>query len=280
MNRVEVIFLGLLCGLGTSWWGLVWVPQLHLGNQQPVATPGTSQTYPPARPGMAVRGQQVYRANGCFYCHTQQVRARGLGPEFQGTNAIVRYLGADIQRGWGRRFTVALDYLRDQPVMIGRVRVGPDLTNLRVRRPNDGLQTNLFWHLRHLYDPPSAVAGSTMPAHRFLFDMQPVKSGRLARPNEPAWVDESSRLEITPRPEALALADYLFSLEADAPLYEAPLPTPQSAPIPPVAPTNVTGMVSRRSRLTLKTSPVSFNQGAALPEPRSRHTLTGVKHPS
>jgi len=226
MNRVSFIFVGLLCTLAVSWWGLVLVPQFHLGSQQPVAVPGSSQTYPAPRLGLATRGQEVYRANGCFYCHTQQVRATGLAPEFQTTNAIVRYLGADIERGWGQRLSVARDYLRDQPVMIGSRRVGPDLTNIGMRRPNDPVQANLLWHLRHLYDPPSVAEGSAMPAHRFLFDQRRVQPGQSVNTNELAWVDLDTRLEIVPKPEAVALAFYLFSLEVNVPLYEAPLPAP------------------------------------------------------
>jgi cytochrome c oxidase cbb3-type subunit 2 len=167
------------------------------------------------------------------------VRATGLGPEFQTTNATVRYLGADIERGWGRRFSVAQDYLRDQPVMIGALRVGPDLTNLGARRPNDELQANLLWHLRHLYDPPSVAEGSTMPAHRFLFDKRRLEPGRPAVTNELAWADANPRFEIVPKPGAVALASYLFSLESDVPLYDAPLPTPPESAAdssPPAAP--------------------------------------------
>ena len=242
MNQTALVLLGLLFTLASSWWGLVLVPQLQLGRQEPVAVPGTTQTYPSPRPGWAALGQEVYRANGCFYCHTRQVQATGLAPEFQTTHAIVRYLGADLERGWGQRASVAQDYLRDQPVMIGQLRVGPDLANLGTRRPHDELGANLMWHLRHLYDPPSVVEHSAMPAHRFLFEKRPLKPGQATHrslfgnrelksgPPTPtrayAWVDQDPRFEVVPSPEALALAACLFSLQADRALYEAPLPSP------------------------------------------------------
>ena len=229
MKHVAPVCLGLLLTLGTSWWGLVVIPQRQLGALQPWAVPGSVLTYPSPRPDLAARGQEVYRANGCFHCHTQQVQATGLAPEFQTTNATVRYLGPDFDRGWGQRVSVARDYLRDQPVMIGALRVGPDLANLGVRRPKDELQANLLWHLRHLYDPPSVAEGSTMPAHRFLFAKRRLKPGQSVSLNEFGWADADPRFEIVPKPEAVALASYLFSLEMDAPLDEAPLSTPPEA---------------------------------------------------
>jgi hypothetical protein len=45
----------------------------------------------------------------------------------KGVPTITEFFGADLARGWGRRRTVARDYLRDQPVMLGTVRFGPDL---------------------------------------------------------------------------------------------------------------------------------------------------------
>ena len=180
--------------------------------------------------------------------------------EFQATNALVRYLGADIERGWGLRASVARDYLHDRPVMIGQLRVGPDLTNLGLRRPDDEAGANLLWHLRHLYDPASVVDHSTMPAHRFLFQTRPLKPGQTTHrslfgnrelksgppmPTSPyAWVDDDPRFEVVPSPEALALAAYLFSLQVVTPLYEAPLPSaswPDVAPaVAPVTPPTAT----------------------------------------
>jgi cytochrome c oxidase cbb3-type subunit 2 len=240
MNRGRLILLGVFSTLATSWWGLVVAPQLQLGNQQPVALRGTTQAYPPGRPGLAVQGEQVYRANGCLYCHTQQVRTAGAGAVFR-QGSVARYVSTDIERGWGKRFSVAEDYLRDHPVMIGHRRVGPDLTNVGVRQPNDETQTNLLWHLRHLYEPVSVAKDSAMPAYRFLFEKRRLKPGQEVATNALAWIERDGISEIVPKPEAVALAAYLFSLDSDAPLFEAPLPAPPK-PTPdsnaPAAPVN------------------------------------------
>jgi CheY-like chemotaxis protein len=67
-------------------------------------------------PGMVVRGARVYAANGCVYCHSQQVR-----PE---------YGGSDIERHWGERRSAPRDYIFEPIVFLGEMRIGPDLANV------------------------------------------------------------------------------------------------------------------------------------------------------
>ncbi len=74
MKHGPLIFLGVFFTLATSWCGLIFAPQLQLGSQQPVKIEATGQLYPSARPGLAQQGAEVYRANGCVHCHSQQVR--------------------------------------------------------------------------------------------------------------------------------------------------------------------------------------------------------------
>jgi cbb3-type cytochrome oxidase cytochrome c subunit len=136
--------------------------------------------------------------------------------------------GADISRGWGKRRTVAQDYVYDSVVQVGTRRAGPDLANVGApsRKPDAS------WQLRHLYAPQAEVEGSTMPPYRFLFEKRktgPVPSddalkltGKYAPP---------AGYEIVPTDEARALVAYLLSLRADAPLFESPV-TPPPAPAP------------------------------------------------
>jgi cytochrome c oxidase cbb3-type subunit 2 len=133
--------------------------------------------------------------------------------------------GSDIARGWGQRRSVAQDFLYDLPVQLGTRRAGPDLANVGLRQPD------VNWHLRHLYAPAAEVKGSTMPPYRFLFRQQPVKpdSGALALTGEFA---PPAGFEIVPTDEARALAAYLVSLRAEAPLWESPF-TPPPAPAAP-----------------------------------------------
>jgi len=207
MNQGPIIFLGVYLAMALSWLGMVFVPEMQLGRMQETTVPPAGARYPAPRNGLAQEGRDVYRANGCYYCHTQQVRARGFG--------------ADFERGWGARHSVAPDYLYDRPVMLGNLRVGPDLANIGVRQPDAAT------HLLHLYNPQITAKGSTMPPYKFLFEKRKISgspspealklSGEFAP--EPGF-------EVVPKPEALALVAYLQSLRADVPLFEAPLPLP------------------------------------------------------
>src|SRR5208283_2595815 len=68
-----LVFLAALIALSASWGGFVIAPQLQVGSQRQTNTVGTAETYPLARPGLAHQGEEVYRANGCAYCHSQQI---------------------------------------------------------------------------------------------------------------------------------------------------------------------------------------------------------------
>ena len=106
-----------------------------------------------------LRGREVYIANGCVYCHTQQPRDRNLGPDFE--------------RGWGRA-SVPADYVYDKPHLLGSMRTGPDLFNIGARQPSKD------WHLGHLYQPSAYVPGSIMPAYPYLFNVKDAAGARRA----------------------------------------------------------------------------------------------------
>ncbi len=202
MKYGPLIFVGIFLTLASSWCGLVLMPQIQLGRQQAVKIEETGEFYPAPRSGLAQQGFEIYRANGCIYCHSQQVRPEGFG--------------ADILRNWGPRRTVARDYLYDKPVMLGTMRTGPDLANIGLRQPS------AEWHLRHLYNPQITSKGSIMPPFRFLFEKR--KIGLRPSPDALKLTGEFAPepgYEIVPKPEATALVQYLLSLKADAPLPEA-----------------------------------------------------------
>jgi len=77
MNYSCLIFFGVFVTFVASWWGMIFAPQLQIGSQQPKVPEGFAIAYPTARPGIASQGHQVYVANGCVYCHSQQVRQEG-----------------------------------------------------------------------------------------------------------------------------------------------------------------------------------------------------------
>ena len=75
MNHGPLIFLGVLASFLAAWWGLVFAPQVQIGSQQ--ATQGENGAFPVRRLGLAEQGREVYVANGCVHCHSQQVRQEG-----------------------------------------------------------------------------------------------------------------------------------------------------------------------------------------------------------
>jgi len=204
MNRAPLIFLGVFCTLAFSWAGIVLTNQLSYGGLTPYQDELEGVAYPVATPGIAQRGALVYQDLGCVYCHTQQVRRAGFG--------------ADIERGWGERQSVARDYIREKTVMLGTMRTGPDLRNIGAR------QADANWHLLHLYDPQITSRGSTMPPYRFLFEKREIIGE--ASPDAltlPATYSDGASLpadslptegcEIVPTERAQSLVAYLINLK-------------------------------------------------------------------
>src|SRR5437867_574628 len=80
-----------------------------------------TDVYPQPQSGMVERGSRVYAANGCIYCHSQQVRAD--------------YAADDIERKWGDRRSAPRDYIFERPIFLGKMRMGQDLSNIGARAP-------------------------------------------------------------------------------------------------------------------------------------------------
>jgi cytochrome c oxidase cbb3-type subunit II len=213
MNRGPLLFLGAFCVLAFSWTGLVLTNQITTGRLAPYFDENEAAVYPSTLPGMVQRGRLVYQDLGCAACHTQQVRRPGFG--------------SDQQRGWGERQSVARDYLRENPVLLGDMRIGPDLRNVGARRDDPD------WHYQHLYDPRLTVAGSTMPAFRFLFEErkivgQPSVEALTLPPPHTAPVG----YEIVPTERAKSLVAYLISLKDTYAYPETNNVPPPAAPGP------------------------------------------------
>jgi len=121
MKGFTTLVLGIFATLAFSWMGLAFIPNLQIGHLEPQTDEEGKDAYPAPKSGMAERGHRVYVANGCFYCHSQQVRAD--------------YAGSDIERKWGERRSAPRDYIFDRPAELGRMRMGPDLANIGHRAP-------------------------------------------------------------------------------------------------------------------------------------------------
>lgn len=216
MKGLAPLILGIFGTFAFSWAGLTLVPNAQIGHLDPQTDEDGTDIYPMPKSGMAERGRQVYVANGCFYCHSQQVRAD--------------YAASDIERKWGQRRSAPRDYLFDRPVLLGKSRMGPDLANIGQRAPaqepdaappgsaaaqvgsppaakssasaapvanapspapasaapavaspapaKDGepLLYSAAWHHRHLYDPRTIANYSNMPSYRFLYEKRKIGS--------------------------------------------------------------------------------------------------------
>ena len=78
MNKSPWIFLGVIATLSLSWWGMVYGPAAQLGAQAPEMANGQPSAPTPLS-GLAQQGEQVYRANGCYYCHTRAANGGEFG---------------------------------------------------------------------------------------------------------------------------------------------------------------------------------------------------------
>ena len=119
MKGLMPLFLGVFGTFTFSWVGLTVIPNLQIGGLNPQMDEEGTDIYPMPQSGMVAHGRSVYAANGCIYCHSQQVR-----PD---------YASSDIDRKWGSRRSAPRDYVFDRPVLLGKERMGPDLANIGKR---------------------------------------------------------------------------------------------------------------------------------------------------
>jgi cytochrome c oxidase cbb3-type subunit 2 len=187
--------------------------------------PGITLSQTPAGPGVKpltpieAEGRDVYVANGCSYCHTQQVRPL---PQDQ---------------GFGRPSAPG-DFAYQTPELLGSERTGPDLTNIGARQPST------VWQYIHLYNPRAVVPQSIMPSFDFLFDVVDTAPAGVTPVALPKAFAPPHGV-VVPRPEAKALLAYLLSLKqpplpgadataASGTVAPAPGPAAGSAPAPAV----------------------------------------------
>jgi len=123
MKGLTSLFLGIFGTFAFSWVGLTVIPNWQIGHLNPQADEEGTDIYPQPQSGMVERGARVYAANGCVYCHSQQVRAD--------------YAANDIERGWGNRRSAPRDYIFDRPVFLGKMRMGQDIANIGARAPKE-----------------------------------------------------------------------------------------------------------------------------------------------
>src|ERR1700754_5323150 len=89
------------------------------------------------------RGRDIYVREGCYLCHSQQIRT----------------LRDEVER-YGH-YSIAAESMYDHPFQWGSKRIGPDLARV-------GGKYSSEWHYAHLRNPQSMVPESLMPHYGFL----------------------------------------------------------------------------------------------------------------
>lgn len=141
------------------------------------------------------RGLAIYVAEGCLYCHTQQVRPLPVDKPFGRPSAPGDYARLRPQDPW-----------RMTPALLGTERTGPDLSNMAARQPSD------MWNFIHLFNPRAVVKDSVMQAYPWLFAVKATLSpGEVAVPVPPGFAKQGGKVVTTQA--ARDLVSYLLALK-------------------------------------------------------------------
>lgn len=92
---------------------------------------------------LELAGRNIYVREGCYTCHSQQIRS----------------LRDEVER-YGH-WSLAAESMYDHPFQWGSKRIGPDLARVGGKYSND-------WQAAHLINPQALVPESLMPSYRFL----------------------------------------------------------------------------------------------------------------
>ena len=133
---------------------------------------------------LELAGRDIYVREGCYLCHSQQIRP------FR--DEVERY----------GHYSLAAESMYDHPFQWGSERQGPDLARVGGKYSND-------WHIAHLADPRDVVPESIMPPYAFLAD-HAVDLGSLAshmRTNRIVGVPYTDEMIANAKADAAAQAD-------------------------------------------------------------------------
>ena len=103
---------------------------------------------------LELAGAKIYKREGCYGCHSQQVRV----------------LRDEVER-YGH-YSIASESMYDYPFQWGSKRTGPDLARIGAKYSDE-------WHTRHLINPRDVVPESIMPGYKFLTENE-VPTGKTA----------------------------------------------------------------------------------------------------
>ncbi|MBT3635574.1 MAG: cytochrome c [Opitutae bacterium] len=223
MNNIFKFSFGILTTLAFAWLAFVVGANLQYGDLSPEAEnledddsrEPDAELFPKDMPGLAKQGAEEYLALGCVSCHTQQVRLFTT-KDSEGKSIVEG--GMDVERGWGKRASMARDYVLQDHVMLGNTRIGPDLANFGMtEKDND-------WLHRHLFEPQSLVPDSICPPSPFLYEVSDdPRDGSIAIPSHEDHGDERQKSRyVVPSIRANRIVAYLKALKQDYELPELP----------------------------------------------------------
>jgi cytochrome c oxidase cbb3-type subunit 2 len=152
---------------------------------------------------LEVRGRDIYVREGCYLCHSQQVRA----------------LRDEVER-YGH-YSIAAESMYDHPFQWGSKRTGPDLARVGGKYSNE-------WHIAHLKNAQSVVPESLMPHYAFLADTPLDTSDLQARLRTLRHVG----VPYTDEDIANAQADLLAQANPDADTADLLKRYPKAVPVP------------------------------------------------
>ncbi len=92
---------------------------------------------------LELAGRDIYVAEGCYNCHSQQIRPM--------RHEVLRY----------GEYSKAGESIYDRPFQWGSRRIGPDLARV-------GNKLTASWHVRHFNEPNDTSQGSIMPSYSHL----------------------------------------------------------------------------------------------------------------
>ena len=92
---------------------------------------------------LELAGQGIYIREGCYGCHSQQIRP----------------LRDEVER-YGH-YSLAAESMYDHPFQWGSKRTGPDLARVGAKYSDE-------WHVQHMINPRDLVPESIMPAYAFM----------------------------------------------------------------------------------------------------------------
>lgn len=101
------------------------------------------------------KGEDIYKIEGCWYCHTDQTRT------------LIQDTVANGTESFAAPPSSANEYIFQHTSFLGTRRIGPDLSRVGVKRPSRD------WHKAHFWSPKTASLGSIMPSFRHLFTYDP-----------------------------------------------------------------------------------------------------------